>query len=278
MKEPYVEGVATHDGPESCAGTREGAGEALTGARAGWVIEPRNAGNPGCRRRYPRRKATRPRAFRTRDVDRPRAVEDPMHVAESFCARTGRSLDSPAARWRGRPRREGHEAASRRCTDAGKSDRPVVPTKSSNKAAQAAAEAMEGRGPAKGNTNQQNARRTQSRDTRAQCAGTCAQAARRNKGAKFTALLHHVTRNVSAVAFFQLKKKAAAGVDGVTWERMRRDLDDRISEPSWRGCIEERTGQNPLETRATSRKRTGPNVHLASPRWRTRSSSAPSSR
>ena len=42
MEEPYIEGVANHDGPESCAGFREGAGEALTGARTGWDIEPRN--------------------------------------------------------------------------------------------------------------------------------------------------------------------------------------------------------------------------------------------
>ncbi len=33
MEEPYIEGVANHDDPESCAGFREGAGEALTGAR-----------------------------------------------------------------------------------------------------------------------------------------------------------------------------------------------------------------------------------------------------
>lgn len=38
MKKPYVEGVASHDDPESCAVTREGAGEALTGAPAGWVL------------------------------------------------------------------------------------------------------------------------------------------------------------------------------------------------------------------------------------------------
>jgi len=38
MKESDVEGVANHDGPESCAGSREGAGEALTGVRAGWVL------------------------------------------------------------------------------------------------------------------------------------------------------------------------------------------------------------------------------------------------
>ena len=38
MKKPYVEGVAIHDDPESCVVTREGAGEALTGAPAGWVL------------------------------------------------------------------------------------------------------------------------------------------------------------------------------------------------------------------------------------------------
>lgn len=38
MEESHVEGVATHDDPESCAAIREGGGEALTGARAGWVL------------------------------------------------------------------------------------------------------------------------------------------------------------------------------------------------------------------------------------------------
>jgi len=38
MKEPHVEGLAIHDDPESCVVTREGAGEALTGAPAGWVL------------------------------------------------------------------------------------------------------------------------------------------------------------------------------------------------------------------------------------------------
>jgi len=49
MKTLYVEGPATHDGPESCVGAREDAGEALTGVHAGRAIEPRNA-DPGCRR------------------------------------------------------------------------------------------------------------------------------------------------------------------------------------------------------------------------------------
>jgi RNA-directed DNA polymerase len=37
MKESQVKGLATHDGPESCAAFREGSGEALTGVRAGRV-------------------------------------------------------------------------------------------------------------------------------------------------------------------------------------------------------------------------------------------------
>ena len=42
MQESYIEGLANHDDPESCVGVREGVGEALTGARAGRAIEPRN--------------------------------------------------------------------------------------------------------------------------------------------------------------------------------------------------------------------------------------------
>ena len=41
MKELYGEGLATHAGLESCAGSHQGAGEALTGAHAGRAIEPR---------------------------------------------------------------------------------------------------------------------------------------------------------------------------------------------------------------------------------------------
>ncbi len=38
MKALCIEGVATHDDPESCADDRKGVGEALTGARAGWLL------------------------------------------------------------------------------------------------------------------------------------------------------------------------------------------------------------------------------------------------
>ena len=47
MKALYIEGVATHDDPESCADARKGIGEALTGAYAGRAIEPRKQEDPG---------------------------------------------------------------------------------------------------------------------------------------------------------------------------------------------------------------------------------------
>ena len=42
MEELYAEGLATHGDPESCVDDPRGRGEALTGARAGRAIEPRN--------------------------------------------------------------------------------------------------------------------------------------------------------------------------------------------------------------------------------------------
>jgi hypothetical protein len=46
---PHDEGVANYIGSESCAGAREGVGEALTGDRIGQAIEPRKGPHPGCR-------------------------------------------------------------------------------------------------------------------------------------------------------------------------------------------------------------------------------------
>ena len=43
-------------------------------------------------------------------------------------------------------------------------------------------------------------------------------AARQRKKEQFTALLHHVSVDAVRTAFYALKRKAAAGVDGVTWQ------------------------------------------------------------
>jgi group II intron reverse transcriptase/maturase len=113
----------------------------------------------------------------------------------------------------------------------GKSDGSVVPGKPPNKAARVAAEAVEGRGLAKGNSPERNAPRTQSREGAPSALERIRQAAERDRRQRFTALLHHVydIERLRA-AYFALKRDAAAGVDGQTWrqygEQLERNLQD----------------------------------------------------
>ena len=117
----------------------------------------------------------------------------------------------------------------------GKSDRPIVPGKSPNKAGVLAAEEMEGRGLAKGNLSQQNASRTQSRSDAPSALEQVRQAAKGNKDVKFTALLHHIYRiDTLRFAYSQLKRHAAAGVDGETWRHYGEALEENLQNLSHR--------------------------------------------
>jgi RNA-directed DNA polymerase len=89
MKEPYVEGVANHDGPESCAGVREGVGEALTGVRAGRVLS-REINEFEVPTLLSEAEGNTPAAVVARRWVTSRGRR-PLARAESFCARTGRS-------------------------------------------------------------------------------------------------------------------------------------------------------------------------------------------
>ena len=108
----------------------------------------------------------------------------------------------------------------------GKSDSSVVPEKPPNKAGEPAAEAVEGRGLAKGNSPERNALRTQGRDGAPSALERVRQAAREDRKQRFTALLHHVydIERLRA-AYFALKRDAAAGVDGETWRHYGEDLE-----------------------------------------------------
>ena len=110
----------------------------------------------------------------------------------------------------------------------GKSDGPVVPAKLPNKAGRPAAEAVEGRGPTKGNTDQQNAPRTQRRTSAPSALDRVRQAATRDRKAKFTALFHHLTIDQLRAAYLSLEKKAAAGVDDVTWAQYGAQIEDNL--------------------------------------------------
>src|SRR5438874_4845518 len=126
--------------------------------------------------------------------------------------------------------------------DCGKSDSRVVPAKLANKTGQPVAELVEERRLTKGNTDQQNASRTQGRDGDASSAlERVRRVARQDKKARFTALLHHVTLGRLRWAYWALSPRAAAGADGVTWgaygqdlEANLRDLHDRVHRGAYR--------------------------------------------
>jgi group II intron reverse transcriptase/maturase len=111
----------------------------------------------------------------------------------------------------------------------GKSDSLVVPEKLPNKAGRPAAEAGEGRGLAKGSSPEGNALRTQSRDRAHSALERVREAATKDRKQRFTALFHHVY-DIDRLrsAYRALKRDAAAGVDGVTWQAYGKDLEDNL--------------------------------------------------
>lgn len=88
MKVPYVEGLASHNGPESCGGDREVTIEALTGESVGQVLSREKKFGSGCRRVGIRRKATRC-SLLSQELQRPRVVVDPAHAWKLFAREPG---------------------------------------------------------------------------------------------------------------------------------------------------------------------------------------------
>ncbi len=110
----------------------------------------------------------------------------------------------------------------------GKSDGPVVPANLLNKAA--AAEAGEERGPAKGNTDGETRPGRSAGLDVSSGLDRVREVARRDKDARFTALLHHVSLWRLRWAYWALSPKAAPGADGVTWEGYGRDLEANLTD------------------------------------------------
>src|SRR6202158_3531243 len=105
-----------------------------------------------------------------------------------------------------------------------KSDSAIVAGKPTNKAEQSAAEAVEPRAEAEENVSQQSTSRAQNRENVSQALDRIRQAARQRKKEKFTALFHHLTIDLLEHAFDELKKDAAAGVEGLTWKEYDANL------------------------------------------------------
>jgi len=109
-----------------------------------------------------------------------------------------------------------------------KSDLAIVAMKPANNAVQTAAEWVEPRAGTKGNTDQASTQRTQRRDSVSQGLDRVRKIARLRKKEKFTALLHHVSVDLLREAFRALKRRAAPGVDGVTWQDYEADLERNL--------------------------------------------------
>jgi RNA-directed DNA polymerase len=117
----------------------------------------------------------------------------------------------------------------------GKSDSFVVPEKSPNNDGQPSAEEMERRKLAKGNPPESNVLRTQSRESTPSAIERVREAAEKDKERKFTTLLHHVyTIDHLREAYGELKRNAAAGVDGETWRHYGEALETHLQDLSGR--------------------------------------------
>jgi retron-type reverse transcriptase len=104
----------------------------------------------------------------------------------------------------------------------------IVPMNHSNKDRRSSAESEEGSPSVKENAGQPHTYPTQSGKGVSQGLAGVRKAARENKEMKFTALLHHLTVDLLRESFYSLKRKAAPGVDGVTWQEYETGLEDRL--------------------------------------------------
>ena len=227
MQESYRQDPASQPGPESCDDGREAAGEAWTGETADPVLS--------CEREWSR-------------------VPTPLCEAEGHTegGATGEPSSGPAQSktrcmrghsWHGNreisriPAADGVAGRSGKAINRKpdtfvreKSDRPIVPQKPPNKEdnVKTSAEEVEGRGLTEGNARQPTAPRTQSRTSASRGLPSVREAARRDRRARFTALLHHVTIDLMRHSFYALKRSAAPGIDGVTWAEYEVCLEDRL--------------------------------------------------
>lgn len=226
MKEPHGEGLASHTGPESCAGIREDAGEALTGVHTGQPLS--------CEIRCTRTPTLLSEAEgNTEHGDRRESCTGPAQSKTlSMCGNSlhgNREIPEVPTPRHCVGRSEKAECHTSDMNASGKSDGCVVPKKPSNKGA-TSAEMVEGRQPTERNTLQMAALRTQSRVGVPTGLQGVREAARKRPHVRFSALLHHVTVDLLRESFYALKRQAAPGVDGITWHQYEVGLEERLAD------------------------------------------------
>ena len=232
MKVRYRKGIANHPDPESCGGVREGAIEALTGESAGQPLS-REITQSGAPTLLSEAEGHTDEGA-TREPSKGPARSQTLSMHGNSLHRNWEISSVPAEQFAagGSGKAYGHTPD----IHAGeKSDACVVPMNDPNKDAAskpASAEGPEGRRAAKSNAEQPPTPRTQRRTRVSMGLDGVREVARANKAAgkevRFTALMHYITPQLLIDSFKQLKKSAAAGVDGVTWRDYEEGLVERI--------------------------------------------------
>jgi RNA-directed DNA polymerase len=110
----------------------------------------------------------------------------------------------------------------------GESHSGIVPTKRSNEGRGGPKEIVEGRPLTKENAEEPNPYRTPSRESGPSGLDRVRQAAKGDPKMQFTALLHHVDIDLLRSSYYSLKRRAAAGVDGVRWQEYEDGLEERL--------------------------------------------------
>jgi RNA-directed DNA polymerase len=146
--------------------------------------------------------------------------------------------------------------------DPGKSDRPVVPQKPPNKAdapKASAAEAVEGRGLAEGNPQEQNSSRAQHRTRLNHALERIRAAIKRDSKMRLSSLWHHVCDvNRLRAAYCELNPRSAPGIDGQRWQEYGSQLEENLqslSEKLRRGCYRAKAVRRHYIPKADGRQR-----------------------
>ena len=164
-----------------------------------------------------------------RGVGRSGAVGEPVHVSKFPTRESGDPVSGPP-----RVRDENRKGKSS-MNAGGKSDDLIVPERAANDSATAPEEQPEERRSAKGNLQERNTDRTQSRAAVPNALERIREAACKDRKLRFTALWHHVY-DVERLrtAFFELRPRAAVGVDGMSWSEYEAGLEERLADLSAR--------------------------------------------
>lgn len=207
MKKTYIEDLVNHDDPESCVYCCKAIDEALTGAHTGRILSCEN-------RLVQDADAV---VLSGKQYGLARKDECQTNLAQSETSRMCGTLlrenrEIPFSSTESRTCWEGKQPKPAKHEN-GKSDDSIVPAKQPNEPVQAGKEDVEGRGSIKGKYApvQHTPDTGPERGIVQNGLERIRQVAKKDKGVKFTALLHHVTIDRLREAFSSLKRNASAG-------------------------------------------------------------------